>query len=53
MKNEKELIRKTVVKVGKLTVTVRSNEPSGEAIQNFNLWINKKAYEKASDPVSA
>ncbi|XGZ08242.1 hypothetical protein ACDZ29_18050 [Peribacillus sp. RS7] len=49
MKNE--LIRNKMFKVGKLTVTVRSNEPSEEAVEDFNSWINKKAYEKASEPV--
>ncbi|WP_427036560.1 hypothetical protein [Cytobacillus pseudoceanisediminis] len=53
MIKEKELKRKKVVKVGDFTVVVQSNEPSDEAIQRFNSWINKKAYEKASEPVSA
>jgi hypothetical protein len=53
MKNDRELTREKIVKVGKFTVTVRSTEPSEEAIRNFNSWINKKAYEKASEPVSA
>ncbi|WP_289324293.1 hypothetical protein [Peribacillus sp. ACCC06369] len=34
MKNE--LIRNKMFKVGKLTVTVRSNEPSEEAVEDFN-----------------
>jgi hypothetical protein len=53
MNSEKELTRKKVVKVRNFTVVVRSNKPSDEAIQRFNSWINKKAYEKASEPVSA
>lgn len=52
MKNV-ELTKQKVITVGKFKVTVRSNEPSEEAIRNFNSWINKKAYEKASEPVSA
>ncbi|MFB3164204.1 hypothetical protein ABLO26_22880 [Neobacillus sp. 179-J 1A1 HS] len=50
MTKEKELTRKKVVKVRNFMVTVRSTEPSEEAIQRFNSWINKKAYEKASNP---
>ena len=53
MNHSKELTRKKTVKVGNITVTVRSNEPSEESIRNFNSWINKKAYEKASEPVSS
>ncbi|MDP1417816.1 hypothetical protein Q8G35_05280 [Peribacillus simplex] len=53
MDSEKALSRIKVVKVSKFSVTVRSNEPSEEAVEDFNSWINKKAYKKTSEPVQA
>lgn len=39
--------RKTVTKRGKLTIITKSNEPSPEAIANFNRLLNQKAKEIA------
>lgn len=37
--------RKTVTKYGKITVISKSNEPSEEAMKNFNRLLNKAVKE--------
>ncbi|MBY0098666.1 hypothetical protein [Mesobacillus maritimus] len=37
--------RKTIMRKGKYTISVKSNEPSPEAIKNFNRMLNQRAKE--------
>ena len=48
-KHSKKLTREKVVKVGKITATIRSNDPSEKAIKDFNEYINRKAIEYFSE----
>jgi len=46
-----KFIHEKVVKIGKITVTIRSNEPSEKAMRNFNRELNKviKTYRLGND----